>query len=626
MLPEIIQIRTFIVISVRIRQDDDNSVPEYSEERTANSSSNENSIHEEEAAEEVNSCLQLFSGFCEPHFLSSVLNPNEVLFPVTWRKTLWWLGTTTVLGGCIATEVLTSAFSTAANYNNFILMCMLYGVDPVIQTIAILSAKYPVQNKPREIKLTDEAVFRSNQDVAVVIPTHLAADKIEATLRSCLRHVNPEQIFIVDNGNSDFPMDDTPNIVRKMNPKINYIWGKFGNKTFAQYIGTLLANYKYIFTMDDDMRLPENFSFGTKLFNEKVKAVSYPIVAVHSQPLKSNLLVRWQSLEYKLSDCAKLSQARFGGVLYPHGAASMWERDTFLKILKRHDAIFFAEDVKLGMILKELGFSMGIAAGTCLETEVPVSFFGDAPNFYQQRVRSWEMGRQVYFHKFLWQFLMVPPPIKTPIAGFFFKLAELYSVYSNIVDWCRFPLFLLMLLNEDYWIRFAIILFASNLPVLLWNYFKLPLNKRFDLQSSFLTILTFPLFKLIESAMSVGGIARLVAIYGPNYKHKPNVLEFEEMIVKDRQGLEQNIRKEREHWQNTQTPPPDFTYNTALYGRFFNPIEPLVEVREDPDDVRRQSIDDFVSIADFESFASENQSLRDSGEYDNALNEIVWTV
>ncbi|TAL64855.1 MAG: glycosyltransferase, partial [Legionella sp.] len=364
MLPEIIQIRTFIVISVRIRQDDDNSVPEYSEERTANSSSNENSIHEEEAAEEVNSCLQLFSGFCEPHFLSSVLNPNEVLFPVTWRKTLWWLGTTTVLGGCIATEVLTSAFSTAANYNNFILMCMLYGVDPVIQTIAILSAKYPVQNKPREIKLTDEAVFRSNQDVAVVIPTHLAADKIEATLRSCLRHVNPEQIFIVDNGNSDFPMDDTPNIVRKMNPKINYIWGKFGNKTFAQYIGTLLANYKYIFTMDDDMRLPENFSFGTKLFNEKVKAVSYPIVAVHSQPLKSNLLVRWQSLEYKLSDCAKLSQARFGGVLYPHGAASMWERDTFLKILKRHDAIFFAEDVKLGMILKELGFSMGIAAGT----------------------------------------------------------------------------------------------------------------------------------------------------------------------------------------------------------------------------------------------------------------------
>lgn len=549
-------------------------------------------------------CCASFANFCDKDFFKSVINLGEIFRPVTTQKVLWWCGTSLALGGCITAEVLTGAFTTAATYESYVVMGLLYAVDPVVQAINILTAKYPpvilppvriennqiypAHHSPDEFVVID--LGEDNSQIALVIPTHLAADKIAVTLRSCLKHVKPEQIFIVDNGNSENPLDETREIVRNVSPQINYLWGHLGNKSFAQYIGSLCAeNYKYIFTMDDDMRLPDNFSFGTELINEKVKAVCYPILAVHPNPAKTNILTRWQSLEYKLSDCAKLSQARFGGVLYPHGAASMWETKVLLQALKLHDAIFFAEDIKLGMILKNLGYSMSIVAGACLDTEAPTSLFGPAPNLYQQRVRSWEMGRQVYFHKFLLQLLTVAPPSKSPVDFLLYKLAEAYAVYTNIADWWRFPLFLIMILNPSFWIRFAVVVAASNIPVLLWNYIKLPINHRQDLQSGFFDILSFPVFKLLESALSIGGIARLLAVYGPNYRHKPTVLEYEQSMLSDRSGLITHINE-----QQVRVDPP-LTYKKVMYARFFQPAINIEEIEENFDrevyDVFQQAVE-----------------------------------
>lgn len=503
-----------------------------------------------------NSCAQPLVNCCDPDFVRSLFNLNEVLFPFTWRKPVWWLVTSTLLAGAIAIELTTHAFSIAAHYNSLVMMGIIYAIDPLIQFIAIITAQYPPALQVRENNLpTFEENFSDsvvvdidhlNPDVAIVIPAHRAANKIEATIRSCLKHVGPRQIFIVDNGNSIHPLDETQAIVRRIDERINYIWGHIGNKTLAQYIGTLhAAGYRYIFTMDDDMRLPANFSFGANLINEHVKALCYSIIAVHPEANKESLLIKWQSLEYKMADCAKLSQSHFGGVLYPHGAASMWEREILLAVLKKHNAVFFAEDVQLGWLIERLGYKMKITAGSNLATEAPTSLFGPAPNFYQQRVRSWEMGRQVYFFRFLWQFLSVPPPAHSIMGKVIFKLYEAYAVYSNIVDWIRFPLFLLLLLDENYWIRLAIMTAASIIPLLIWNYIKLPLNQRSDLQSSFLQILSFPIFKLIESAMSVGAIFRLLWIFGPNYARKPNIEEMVDSIINDPLALKKEVSEEQ---------------------------------------------------------------------------------
>lgn len=558
------------------------------------------------------SCRPSFSNWCNLDFFKSVVSVKEVFCPLTVKKPIWWVTTAALATGFVALEVTTGALSTVATYENVALMVLLYGVDPAVQLVNTCLAKYPAalttETEPARVSYphahANDDMFvvidlhDKNEDVAVVIPAHLAADKIEVTIRSCLKHVKPKQIFIIDNGNSEYPLDNTREIVNSISEEINYIWGHIGNKTFAQYIGAMIAEgkYKYIYTSDDDMRMPEHFSFGTELIDDNVKAVCYPITAVHPDPAQTNIITRWQRLEYRLAGLAKSAQNKHGGVLYPHGAASLWDSKVFLEALKLHDAVFFAEDVKLGMILQKLGYRMAMAGGACLETEAPTSLFGTAPNLYEQRVRSWEMGRQVYFFKFVSQLFTVAAPTRSPVDFTLFKLAEAYVVYTNIVDWFRLPLFLLMLTNADYWIRFAIMIAASNVPVLLWNYVKLPLSNRSDLQSSLLDILTFPAFKLIESAMSIGGIGRLLSIYGPNYTHKPNVLEHEKSIL----GSQAKLLNEISKFDNETENPPQ-TYKKIMYARFFQPAINMEEIGRQFDDhvydVFLEAIVDSIPVA-----------------------------
>lgn len=526
-------------------------------------------------AERSRSCARSFSNFCDPNFFKSVINVKEVFTPITLKKVGWWAASAGAVAGLVTAEVMTGCFSAAVNFESTALMVFLYGVDPLVQTLNIVTAKYPpaleqVENETAENSEENEdaednnehdiiEIEEDNSKIAAVIPCHLAADKIEITVRSLLRHLKPHQIFIVDNGNSETPLDNTREIVASISPEINYIWGHIGNKTFAQYIGTLAAKEKgftIVYTSDDDMIVPKRFSFGADLLDDACKAVAYPIIATqesnNGEPAQPNLLVRFQSLEYKMSDCAKLSQARFGGVLVPHGAASLWDIKYFLKCLKKHDAIFYVEDGKLGWALKELRKKMDITAGASLATLAPTSVFGKFPNLYQQRVRSWEMGRQWYFWEYVRQVFIRPPTIG-PIDWLMYKFAEIYAVYNNVVDWIRFPVFVLKIASPAYWIRFAIVIGASNLPVLAWNYIKLPLSHRKDLQSGLLDVLLFPLFKLLESAMSVGGIGRVLSVYGPNYTPKRNVKEHEASFAKHRAQLENSIREIESSMENPPT-------------------------------------------------------------------------
>lgn len=573
-----------------------------------------------EAQEPRPASCKTCSNWFDKDFFKSVINPKDIFCPFTLKKSLWFAGSALALGGVITAEVLTGAFSTAANYNNIGLMVALYAVDPVMQSINIIAAQYPAAIKPPTVATLiepacerhkpesprhspyaseDETVYdymvpedppivttldleiaanrERNKEVDIVIPTHLAADKIEFTIQSLLIHVKPEQIYILDNGNNDVPQDNTREIVRRIHPDIHYVWGFKGNKSYAQLVGTLFANNrKFIYTSDDDMRVPRYFSFGTEHITNNIKAVCYAILGVHPEPGKTNWLIRAQSLEYVLSDCAKLAQQRFGSVLYPHGAASLWEKHTFLRVIRQHSAIFYAEDVQLGMLLQRLGYAMAIEAGTCLETVVPETLFGGNPNLVQQRGRSWEMGRQSNFFKFAYQLFCVLPPTPSPLNFIMHKLAEAYAVYTNIVDWIRLPLFLIMMRNPDYWLRLAILIGAGYVPLLGWNYIKLPLNDRRDLQVSFLDIAIFPLFKLLESALSIYGIGRLLSVYGPNYTHKPSVSEFEQSFRKNPMELAREIELER---QNPALPP--HTYKTIMYGKFFKQARTHEEINRE---------------------------------------------
>ncbi|MEO5969004.1 MAG: glycosyltransferase, partial [Bdellovibrionia bacterium] len=262
-------------------------------------------------------------------FVKSILNFKEVVCPMTKRKAAMWLGFA-ALGGGIAALETTVGFSEyimqAVQYNSTALMAVIYGLEPLFSLFDLAVAKYPEAGK-----LPDPAVGTPGaEEIALVIPAHNSAGIIKKTLKAALKHLKPEQIFVVDNGSGEMPSDNTADKIKAVNPGIHYIYQAIPNKTIAQYAGTMAASklgYKYIMTTDDDVRLPENFDFCTNRINDEVKAVCFPIRAV-SPDGKPSILVNWQDVEYQASDLAKLAEDRFGVTQYPHGAGSLWETDT----------------------------------------------------------------------------------------------------------------------------------------------------------------------------------------------------------------------------------------------------------------------------------------------------------
>jgi hypothetical protein len=268
----------------------------------------------------------------------------------------------------------------------------------------------PLLSMPQEVHASDVSpqVFmrkQRNKDVAIIISCHTSVGVIAETIASCLWHVEPEQVFVVDNGNSLVPLDETRAVLQAIDPKINYIWGHYGNKTIAQYFGGVHAKYKYALAIDDDSPLPYVLDFAAcgAQINDQVKAICFPIRAIHPKK-EGSLLIELQDMEYQFSDMAKMVQSQYAGsVPTAHGAACFWDIKVFLEVLRQHDTVFYAEDLKQGLILQKMGYTMKFVGGSWFDTKAPTSLFGETPNLYEQRVRSWEMGRQVYFFKILWQ-------------------------------------------------------------------------------------------------------------------------------------------------------------------------------------------------------------------------------
>ena len=145
-------------------------------------------------AERSRSCSRSFSNFCDPDFFKSVINVKEVFTPMSLKKVAWWTASAAAVGGLVTAEVLTGCFTTAVNFESTALMVFLYGVDPLVQTLNIITAKYPAAlgtedeneaNEDNDETTTDDnnehdiiEIKEDNSKIAAVIPFHLAADKI----------------------------------------------------------------------------------------------------------------------------------------------------------------------------------------------------------------------------------------------------------------------------------------------------------------------------------------------------------------------------------------------------------------------------------------------------------------
>lgn len=146
--------------------------------------------------------------------------------------------------------------------------------------------------------------------------------------------------------------------------------------------------------MDDDTRLPPEMVFDEGFFGrESVKAVCYPIRAIGPRdPGDESILVKWQELEYKICDYSKRFQSRFSTVLYPHGAVSLWERETLINCLRDHDTVFYGDDVKMGLWLQHHNYKMIMDHRYLIDTESHITWSG----LYEQRGEYTQSFRGMY--------------------------------------------------------------------------------------------------------------------------------------------------------------------------------------------------------------------------------------
>ncbi|TIA39636.1 hypothetical protein D6C78_03146 [Aureobasidium pullulans] len=303
-------------------------------------------------------------------------------------------------------------------------------------------------------------------DTALMIPCYKAASLIGATLEAATKVFPPSHIFVVANGNSPTPLDDTEEVCRPYG--VNHIWSPVGSKIVAQFVGCYAAkDFKNVLLIDDDCALPPNFPIVSDRLKGKVMCMGYTIKSVGPLSSKGTLCQQAQDLEYKISGIQRALAGKIGSATFPHGAISLWDREFLIKTFSKHPGFSVSEDWFFGHVARQLGCRTQMATSVFIETETPPAVFfssggsrggfGEMTVFKQRFLRWnfffvngmyynlhyilfswelgwWELGTKLFVFQEIYETLLyLATPIVVPVSlvvrpQFFFELMALTFV------------------------------------------------------------------------------------------------------------------------------------------------------------------------------------------------------
>ncbi|KAL0235539.1 hypothetical protein GEMRC1_002121 [Eukaryota sp. GEM-RC1] len=397
-----------------------------------------------------------------------------------------------------------------------------------------LPADSAEQRKLSRIKRQEQIV-----DCALLITTHKSADIIETTLKAALKIFPPQNIHICDNGNSKSPLDNTKQVVFKLNPSINYHWIPVGNKTLSTwYTCQYFITSKYVLTTDDDVLLPQDLVIPFEEFDDGLtKCLAFTIRAenLSDSAGKRNLLTHMQDLEYKLAGLFKLFQSSVASCVCPHGALSLWERATFLSVLSRHNCTFHGEDLQLGLKLHELNqnFRIATVGRVCVPTTVPDHFLCsklfkcNCPTGYSllvQRIKSWDITAHRFAIKLIGLILFYWKRNTMILKPFL-----LFELWTVLMDWIR-VLLLGWIISRNpiaFFTGMAMCHVIYTIALLFFNYWVL--RDRHDLQSPLDVILLFPFYRYVLLIFRAIALVHNLVWYTPFVRNR--------VPIKDRNDL-----------------------------------------------------------------------------------------
>ncbi|KAK7431012.1 hypothetical protein QQZ08_002542 [Neonectria magnoliae] len=144
-----------------------------------------------------------------------------------------------------------------------------------------------------EVPDIDPATNPAIRKTALLIPCYKSASIVGATLDAAIKVFPPSHIFVISNGNSPTPLDNTKEVCKPYG--VTHLRSPIGSKIVAQFVR-----------------------------------------AVGPNASRGNYCQQAQDFEYKIS-CLRCA---FGGVIgsatFPHGAISLWDREFLIEIFHDH--------------------------------------------------------------------------------------------------------------------------------------------------------------------------------------------------------------------------------------------------------------------------------------------------
>ncbi|KAK7216854.1 hypothetical protein V2G26_004857 [Clonostachys chloroleuca] len=275
-----------------------------------------------------------------------------------WKGFVWWLYWLMENKLSFMTAGFTIPLGVAA----------LYAFVPLL----VLFEKDPPPYDP-----TVERDLRNNLGVAttaLLIPCYKSAGLIAATLDSAIKIFPPSHIFVIANGNSPTPLDNTEEVCATYG--VNHIWSPVGSKLVAQFVGCYAAKeFKDVLMIDDDCKLPANFPVVSYRLTGKVKSIGYTIKSTGPNSSIGTLCQQAQDLEYKISGLQRLFAGAIGSATFPHGAISLWNREFLVSIFYDHPGFSISEDWFFGDSCRKLGGRIKMCSSVFVETETPDAIF-----------------------------------------------------------------------------------------------------------------------------------------------------------------------------------------------------------------------------------------------------------
>jgi hypothetical protein len=377
-------------------------------------------------------------------------------------------------------------------------------------------------------KHVNKEKVKCGDNIALIIPCHKAEKIIKNTLEEALKVFDAKNIYVIDNGNSDIPLDNTSSICEEMG--INYKWVPVGGKLYAIYVGSKITEqYEFVMQIDDDVFLNEDMTFPV---NENTHCIAYTISASNHKGEKQ-VIHHLQDMEYKHAGIIKGFQSQVGSTMFAHGAISLWRRSTLINVLENHIMYSMSDDWFTGFKANELGYKIDVCDRNFVDTDVPSTFFtksreggyGDA-TLFSQRFGRWYRTRLIqifyllYYCVFSWKL-----PLRISIVQ---KLFFLWEIFNSLLSFSKIYMFIFYVIYD--W-RFTMIMFGASIGLsmigfLIFNYYQLKKDERLPIWVMFL----FPVYALYESVVFLMAVLYSIVVNPQVLFHRGEKLSDNEKL------------------------------------------------------------------------------------------------